>query len=31
VTVQPPGKPAMSAIAFANGARLKAGDLAVRP
>ena len=31
VTVQPPGKPAMSAAAYANGARLKPGDLASRP
>lgn len=31
VTVQPPGKPAMSATAYANGARLKPGDLATRP
>ena len=31
MTVQPAGKPAMSATAYANGARLKPGDLVVRP
>ena len=31
VTVQPPGKPAMAAAAYANGARLKPGDLAASP
>lgn len=31
VTVQPPGKPAMAATAYANGARLKPGDLAASP
>jgi methionyl-tRNA formyltransferase len=30
-TVQPPGKPAMAATAYANGARLKPGDSASRP
>ena len=29
--VQPPGKPVMSAFAYANGARLKPGDRAARP
>jgi methionyl-tRNA formyltransferase len=31
VTLQPPGKPAMAAAAYANGARLKRGDPAARP
>ena len=30
-TLQPAGKPAMAAAAYANGARLKPGDLASRP
>ena len=31
ITVQPAGKPTMAATAYANGARLKPGDLAARP
>ncbi|MBB6048702.1 methionyl-tRNA formyltransferase [Armatimonas rosea] len=31
VTVQPVGKPVMAAAAYANGARLRLGDLASRP